>query len=106
MSASAARGISDPEHHKEKTMSNDDISTIARRVRLLEKKIDMIMEHLGLEFDDDEVGGSIDPNILEAIRHGNKIEAIRIYREQTGFGLKEAKDVIDELETRFRQGML
>jgi ribosomal protein L7/L12 len=87
-------------------MSNDDISALARRIRLLERKIDMIMEHLGLEFDDDEAGGSIDPAIIEAIKHNNKIEAIKIYRDQTGFGLKEAKDVIDEIEARYKQGML
>jgi ribosomal protein L7/L12 len=26
---------------------------------------------------------------------GNKIEAIKLYREQTGLGLKEAKDAVD-----------
>jgi ribosomal protein L7/L12 len=87
-------------------MSNDDTTALARRIRLLEKKINMIMEHLGLEVDDDSAGESIDPGVLEAIKHGNKIEAIRIYRELSGFGLKEAKDVIDELEARYRQGML
>jgi ribosomal protein L7/L12 len=87
-------------------MSNDEVSTLARRVRLLEKRVEMLMAHLGLEFDDDEVGENIDPNVIDAIRRGNKIEAIRIYREQSGLGLKEAKDVIDELESRFRQGLL
>jgi ribosomal protein L7/L12 len=87
-------------------MSNDDISALGQRIRLLEQKIDMIMEHLGLQFDDASVGESIDPGVLEAVKRGNKIEAIRLYRDQTGFGLKEAKDVIDELEARYRQGML
>lgn len=30
-----------------------------------------------------------------AIGHGNKLEAIRLYREENGVGLKEAKDAID-----------
>jgi hypothetical protein len=59
-------------------MPNDDISALARRIRLLERKIDMIMEHLELEFDDDDTTGSIDPGVLEAIKRGNKIEAIKI----------------------------
>jgi ribosomal protein L7/L12 len=33
--------------------------------------------------------------IGEALRAGNKIEAIRLYRAATGLGLKEAKDAID-----------
>ena len=36
--------------------------------------------------------------IQQLLERGNKIEAIKIYREKTGLGLKESKDVIDELE--------
>jgi ribosomal protein L7/L12 len=32
------------------------------------------------------------------LRKGNKIEAIKIYREATGVGLKEAKDAVDAME--------
>ena len=35
--------------------------------------------------------------ILDALRRGQKIEAIKLYREGTGAGLKEAKDSIDVL---------
>ena len=34
----------------------------------------------------------------QALRHGNKIDAIRIVREKTGLGLKEAKDAVDAFE--------
>ena len=33
--------------------------------------------------------------VVAALQGGNKIEAIRLLREATGLGLKEAKDVID-----------
>ncbi len=36
--------------------------------------------------------------VIEAIEHGNKIEAIKLLRESTGLGLKEAKDIIDAYE--------
>jgi ribosomal protein L7/L12 len=36
--------------------------------------------------------------IREQLRNGNKIEAIKIYREMTGVGLKEAKDAVEALE--------
>ncbi len=32
------------------------------------------------------------------LRQGRKIEAIKIYREHTGVGLKEAKDAVDAIE--------
>ena len=38
---------------------------------------------------------SLSPQIQDALRRGNKIEAIKIYRELTGVGLAEAKQAID-----------
>jgi ribosomal protein L7/L12 len=35
--------------------------------------------------------------LLELIRKGEKIEAIKLFRRETGAGLKEARDVIDLL---------
>ena len=35
--------------------------------------------------------------VLQAVAAGNKIEAIKRLREETGLGLKEAKDEIDRL---------
>lgn len=37
--------------------------------------------------------------VREQIERGNKIEAIRLYREATGVGLKEAKDAVEAMET-------
>lgn len=34
-------------------------------------------------------------NVLDALRRGQKIEAIKLLREQTGIGLKEAKDAVE-----------
>lgn len=34
-------------------------------------------------------------NVLDALRRGNTIEAIKLLRESSGLGLKEAKDIID-----------
>jgi DNA-binding transcriptional MerR regulator len=40
-------------------------------------------------------GAPLPPGVLEALQRGNKIEAIRRLREQTGLGLKESKDAVD-----------
>jgi ribosomal protein L7/L12 len=34
--------------------------------------------------------------VLEAIRHGNRVEAIKAIRGKFGCGLKEGKDLCDE----------
>jgi ribosomal protein L7/L12 len=39
--------------------------------------------------------GPLPPDVLEALRRGNKIEAIKLLRERTGLGLKEAKDAVE-----------
>ena len=40
--------------------------------------------------------------IKDELLGGNKIQAIKIYREQTGVGLKEAKDAVEKLEAELR----
>lgn len=35
--------------------------------------------------------------VLEVMRQGRKIEAIKLYRERTGAGLKQAKEAVDAL---------
>jgi hypothetical protein len=38
--------------------------------------------------------------IRNAVLAGRKIEAIKLYREYSGLGLKEAKDAVEELEKK------
>lgn len=40
--------------------------------------------------------------IIDALRAGNKIEAIRLYREQTKLGLAESKAAVEKLEAELR----
>lgn len=37
-------------------------------------------------------------DVQTLMRQGKKIEAIKVYRKQTGLGLKEAKDAVEEME--------
>jgi ribosomal protein L7/L12 len=41
---------------------------------------------------------SLDGRVLALVREGRKIEAIKLYRNVTGAGLKEAKDAVEALE--------
>jgi len=40
--------------------------------------------------------GALPPAATDALRRGNKIEAIRLVREHHGIGLKEAKDLVEQ----------
>ena len=46
---------------------------------------------------------SIDAGIEASLRAGNKIEAIRRYRQLNGTSLREAKDAVEALEARLRR---
>lgn len=42
----------------------------------------------------------VDSQIVEFLRQGQKIQAIKRYRELTGYGLRESKQFIDDLLSR------
>jgi len=42
--------------------------------------------------------GSLPANVVEAMQRGNKIEGIKLLRDQTGLGLKEAKEAVEASE--------
>src|SRR5437764_14638715 len=48
----------------------------------------------------DELRNTAPPAVLDALRRGRKIEAIKLYREAAGVGLKEAKDYVEAIERR------
>jgi hypothetical protein len=61
----------------------------------LEKKVDLILKHLGLEYVETNICG-LSPEVQELVRKpGQKIQAIKLHREQTGAGLAEAKDAVE-----------
>ena len=73
---------------------NDD-----RRMARLEKKVDVLLDHFGLG---DQFRIPANDQIRQLLQDGHKIQAIKVYRELTGVGLKEAKDAVEEMQ---RQGI-
>jgi ribosomal protein L7/L12 len=47
-----------------------------------------------------DVGEDFEPQLLSLLEQGQKIRAIKVYRERTGVGLKEAKDAVEALGRR------
>jgi large subunit ribosomal protein L7/L12 len=77
-------------------MSQIDVSHLSARIAKLERQVAFLLKKLELEYVDHPDMG-VSPDIWDAVQRGNKIEAIKLYREQSGLGLKEAKDFIDSL---------
>jgi ribosomal protein L7/L12 len=69
----------------------------ARRLKRIEEKLDMLLGHLGLEYHDPARRGLSDA-VRGHLDAGRKIEAIKLLREETGVGLREAKDAVDNYE--------
>ncbi|MCA9129674.1 MAG: hypothetical protein KDB22_21455 [Planctomycetales bacterium] len=44
-----------------------------------------------------DASNELERQVLNLVGRGEKIEAIRLYREQTGVSLKESKDAVDAL---------
>jgi large subunit ribosomal protein L7/L12 len=45
---------------------------------------------------------ALEQTVLDMLRQRRKIEAIKLYRERTGEGLKDAKDAVEAIESRYR----
>ena len=78
--------------------AESEILALKARIDELETRLIFIYRRLNIEYADPNSDPALSPQIQEALRRGNKIEAIKIYREMTGVGLAEAKDVIDRAE--------
>jgi hypothetical protein len=62
----------------------------------LEKKVDLILKHLGLEYVETTPPCPLSAEVQAMARDpSRKIQAIKLHREQTGVGLKEAKDAVE-----------
>ena len=63
----------------------------------LERLVARLMDEVGLE-SDEELDPGLSPEIVDLIHRGEKLEAIKPYREKTGAGLKGAKEFIESLQ--------
>ncbi|MFC1514030.1 ribosomal protein L7/L12 [candidate division KSB1 bacterium] len=69
------------------------ISARGGQNKRLEMKIDLILKHLKIDIKD-----TVSDQVRLLLAEGKKIQAIKLYRETTGLGLKEAKDIVENME--------
>ncbi|WP_442877600.1 ribosomal protein L7/L12 [Dactylosporangium sp. AC04546] len=74
--------------------------SLSAQLAAVERKLDLLLAHLGIEVP--EPPGPA--GLLDELQAGRKIQAIKLYREATGAGLKEAKDAVEALAARYGLG--
>jgi len=78
-----------------------DEYALQARVAELERKVEYLMQRLAgppVTTPIDLVHPNVvSPAIIDLVRQGHKIEAIKQYRQETGASLRDAKDVIDRI---------
>lgn len=75
-----------------------DIIVLRARVAELENKVDFLYRKMGIEFSDDP--GTDNSQIVSLLKKGNKLEAIKVYRELTNASLAEAKQAVEKIEAQ------
>ncbi|EGM78569.1 hypothetical protein Rhein_1345 [Rheinheimera sp. A13L] len=70
------------------------LNTYRKKIRFLEVKVDALIKLTGIEFDDRSL---VPVEVNKAIKAGQRLKAIRLYRKITGAALKEASEVVDAL---------
>ena len=75
-----------------------DLIALRTRVAELENRMQYLYKRLNIEYVAEP--SLVDPRIIEYLKKGNKIEAIKVYREIHNVGLAEAKNAVEGIETR------
>jgi ribosomal protein L7/L12 len=80
------------------------LSTLEKRLDAMSRldgKLDALLRHAGIRFDP---YAEVPAPVAAALERGEKIMAIKHYREATGAGLKEAKEFVEEVQRRTSGG--
>jgi ribosomal protein L7/L12 len=71
------------------------VSTLNR----VEAKLDLLLKQANIKFDP---YANLSREITDAVRAGQKIKAIKLYRQESGAGLKDSKDFIEEYQQHIK----
>ncbi len=70
----------------------EDGRQLRRRLALIERRLQHVVDHLGVAEPDADM-----PDVVRRLEEGDKIQAIKAYRDATGAGLAEAKDAVESM---------
>jgi len=71
------------------------VDQIFKRLQRIEAQLALLSQKAGVPFEDP--AASAPPEVLELVRAGDRMGAIRKYRELTGAGMQEAQELVETL---------
>jgi ribosomal protein L7/L12 len=69
------------------------VGALRGQLTRMEQKLNQALAKLGVMPNKD-----VPPEVIGLLQAGRKIEAIKVYRDATGAGLKEAKDAVEHID--------
>lgn len=76
-----------------------ELASSVRTLNRVEAKLDLLLKQANIKFDP---YANLSREITDAVRAGQKIQAIKLYRQESGAGLKDAKDFIEEYQRHIK----
>jgi ribosomal protein L7/L12 len=64
------------------------------RLKRIEAKLDVLLRQAGVTYDP---LAAVPPEVIEAIKRNEKMEAVKLYRKATGVPLAEAVEYVEDL---------
>ena len=85
-------------------VTDQDLANLRHRLIHLEGQVAFLYRHLGVTFAAESTPND-DPRIVEVIKKGNLLEAIKVYREiysnsTITIGMDEARQAVEEIKGR------
>jgi ribosomal protein L7/L12 len=80
-------------------ITEQELTTLRNRVVHIEGQVAFLYKHLGITFIP-ESGPEDDPRIIDQLKKGNLLGAIKVYRELHNTGLDEARLAVEEIQGR------
>lgn len=80
-------------------VTDQDLGKLRERVIHLEGQVAFLYKHLGVTFVPEAATGD-DPKIIECLKKGDLIGAIKVHRGNTGVGYEEGKNAVEEMKGR------
>jgi ribosomal protein L7/L12 len=78
-------------------LSLADLQARVAALHRMEAKLDLLLKHAGIAF---EPYANVPAELRDAVEQGRKIKAIKLYRQFSGVGLREAKAFVEEVQRR------
>ena len=104
MAARARSGEAGCEMVLERFFHRDRVGELEVQVARLTRRVDALVAELGVTLDE-RLPADVESRIRVLIAQGKTIAAIKLYREATGEGLREAKAAVDAMAREGPRGV-